>query len=136
MKCELKEGEIEVSGGGLDGTYSALQFHFHWGQTDFTNHPGSEHTVDGHRYPMEVCPVASIHINPFLLLCNLIHRVFYDLCNMLQMHIVTVKKGLSVLEATEHPDGLAVLGFFIKVYLSFHFLHIFNTTEPHVLILR
>ena len=54
VKCILKEGEIKVSGGGLNGTYSALQFHFHWGQRAFETHPGSEHTVDGHRYPMEV----------------------------------------------------------------------------------
>ncbi|XP_061564531.1 carbonic anhydrase 4-like [Cololabis saira] len=88
VKCILKDGEIEVSGGGLNGTYSALQFHFHWGQTDYTTHPGSEHTVDGHRYPME-------------------------------MHIVTVKKGLSVSEATQKPDGLAVLGFFINATEEF-----------------
>ncbi|KAM6897005.1 uncharacterized protein FYW49_018402 [Xenentodon cancila] len=88
VKCFLEEGDIEVSGGGLSGRYSAFQFHFHWGQTDYTTHPGSEHTVDGHRYPME-------------------------------MHIVTVKKGLTVSEATKHPDGLAVLGFFINATEEF-----------------
>ncbi|KAM6897006.1 carbonic anhydrase 4-like [Xenentodon cancila] len=88
VKCFLEEGDIEVSGGGLSGRYSALQFHFHWGQTDYTTHPGSEHTVDGHRYPME-------------------------------MDIVTVKKGLTVSEATKHPDGLAVLGFFINATEEF-----------------
>lgn len=43
---------VEVSGGGLGGTYSTVQLHFHWGDTE--HHPGSEHTVDGRRYPMEV----------------------------------------------------------------------------------
>lgn len=46
------DNEVEVSGGGLNGKYSAVQFHFHWG--DQEHHPGSEHTVDGHRYQMEV----------------------------------------------------------------------------------
>uniref|UniRef100_A0A3P9JBV2 Carbonic anhydrase n=1 Tax=Oryzias latipes TaxID=8090 RepID=A0A3P9JBV2_ORYLA len=45
---------VNVSGGGLNGMYNVLQFHFHWGKADFINHPGSEHTVDGNRYPMEM----------------------------------------------------------------------------------
>ena len=40
-----------VSGGGLPTTYYATQFHFHWGSDDSK---GSEHTVDGKPYPMEV----------------------------------------------------------------------------------
>nr|XP_046232575.1 carbonic anhydrase 4-like [Scatophagus argus]XP_046232576.1 carbonic anhydrase 4-like [Scatophagus argus] len=80
-KCILAENEVEVSGGGLNGTYSAIQFHFHWGDTE--HHPGSEHTIDGHRYPME-------------------------------MHIVSLKKGLTVQQATEDSAGIAVLGFFIN----------------------
>ncbi|KAM9837819.1 uncharacterized protein ACBR49_018440 [Aulostomus maculatus] len=52
VKCILNDNEVEVSGGGLSGTYSTIQFHFHWGDTE--HHPGSEHTVDGHRYPMEM----------------------------------------------------------------------------------
>ncbi|XP_037135051.1 carbonic anhydrase-like isoform X1 [Syngnathus acus] len=80
-KFILNENEVEVSGGGLNGTYSTLQLHFHWGNTE--HHPGSEHTVDGHRYPME-------------------------------MHIVSLKKGLSVAQALEDQAGIAVLGFFIS----------------------
>ncbi|XP_068439575.1 uncharacterized protein [Clinocottus analis] len=52
VKCTLEDHQVEVSGGGLDGTYSTLQFHFHWGKTE--HHPGAEHTIDGHRYPMEM----------------------------------------------------------------------------------
>lgn len=40
-----------VSEGNLEDTYKAVQFHLHWG-TD--GGPGSEHTVDGEQYPMEV----------------------------------------------------------------------------------
>ncbi|KAI4881406.1 hypothetical protein NFI96_033658 [Prochilodus magdalenae] len=39
-----------VSGGNLESTYRAVQFHFHWGEN---GGPGSEHTVDGEQYPME-----------------------------------------------------------------------------------
>ncbi|XP_029312481.1 carbonic anhydrase 4-like isoform X2 [Cottoperca gobio] len=81
VKFTLEDGKVEVSGGGLDGTYSTIQFHFHWGDTE--HHPGSEHTIDGHRYPME-------------------------------MHIVSLKKGLTVQQATENSEGIAVLGFFIN----------------------
>ncbi|KAM7381734.1 hypothetical protein PAMA_012530 [Pampus argenteus] len=81
VKCTLNENEVEVSGGGLNDTYSTMQFHFHWGDTE--HHPGSEHLIDGHRYPME-------------------------------MHIVSLKKGLTVEQSTADPEGIAVLGFFIN----------------------
>ncbi|XP_031699035.1 carbonic anhydrase 4-like isoform X1 [Anarrhichthys ocellatus] len=81
VKCILEANEVEVSGGGLNGTYSTLQFHFHWGNTEY--HPGSEHMIDGHRYPME-------------------------------MHIVSLKKGLSAQDAKEDSEGIAALGFFIN----------------------
>lgn len=42
---------MAVSGGGLPDVYHTIQLHFHWGGPA-TN--GSEHTVDGRRYPMEV----------------------------------------------------------------------------------
>lgn len=48
----LAPDEVEVSGGGLNGTYSTIQFHFHWGNAEHLE--GSEHEVDGKRYPMEV----------------------------------------------------------------------------------
>uniref|UniRef100_A0AAV2KDL3 Alpha-carbonic anhydrase domain-containing protein n=1 Tax=Knipowitschia caucasica TaxID=637954 RepID=A0AAV2KDL3_KNICA len=42
---------VGVSGGGLSEPYSSLSFHLHWGNG--ASVPGSEHTVDGRRYPME-----------------------------------------------------------------------------------
>lgn len=41
----------EIFGGGLDQVYRLAQYHFHWSQD---NKRGSEHTVDGHHYPMEL----------------------------------------------------------------------------------
>lgn len=40
-----------ISDGGLPTTYKAVQFHLHWGTN---GGPGSEHTIDGEQYPMEV----------------------------------------------------------------------------------
>lgn len=42
---------IKISGGNLPTTYKALQLHFHWGKD---GGPGSEHTIDGEQFPLEV----------------------------------------------------------------------------------
>lgn len=42
---------VRLTGGALPGHYRAAQFHFHWGDS---GRPGSEHTIDGERFPMEV----------------------------------------------------------------------------------
>uniref|UniRef100_A0A4W4EHT9 Carbonic anhydrase n=1 Tax=Electrophorus electricus TaxID=8005 RepID=A0A4W4EHT9_ELEEL len=42
---------VRIRGGGLPDTYKAVQFHLHWG---LDAKPGSEHTVDGEQYPMEL----------------------------------------------------------------------------------
>uniref|UniRef100_A0A8C7X366 Carbonic anhydrase n=1 Tax=Oryzias sinensis TaxID=183150 RepID=A0A8C7X366_9TELE len=84
---------MAVSGGGLPDEYHTIQLHFHWGGPA-TN--GSEHTVDGRRYPMEmhIVSVKSVHPN--------------------------------MSAALEDPTGLAVLGFFIDVVYAdnVHFGHI------------
>ena len=40
-----------VSGAPLDHAYQLQQLHFHWGAE---NSRGSEHTLDGRRFPMEM----------------------------------------------------------------------------------
>uniref|UniRef100_A0A672HJS0 Carbonic anhydrase n=1 Tax=Salarias fasciatus TaxID=181472 RepID=A0A672HJS0_SALFA len=42
---------VRLTGGALPGHYRAAQFHFHWGGN---GRPGSEHTIDGERFPMEL----------------------------------------------------------------------------------
>ena len=44
-------GDGVLSGGPLDGNYNILQFHFHWGKTSSR---GSEHTINGKEYPLEL----------------------------------------------------------------------------------
>ena len=41
----------QISGGGLNGTYQFAQLHFHWGDS---KDQGSEHTMNGQAYPLEV----------------------------------------------------------------------------------
>ncbi|XP_035215057.1 carbonic anhydrase 9-like, partial [Stegodyphus dumicola] len=43
--------EIYFTKGGLDDKYKFLQLHFHWGSD---SKQGSEHTIDGERFPMEM----------------------------------------------------------------------------------
>ncbi|XP_053341807.1 carbonic anhydrase 4a [Clarias gariepinus] len=70
-----------VSGGDLRDTYKAVQFHLHWGQN---GGPGSEHTIDGEQYPME------LHI----------------------VHMKERFKTLE--DALKERHGVAVLGFFYE----------------------
>ncbi|XP_072311923.1 carbonic anhydrase 4-like [Eucyclogobius newberryi] len=53
VKCVLKDGLVEVSGGGLGHVYSVLQFHFHWAN-NASDSKGSEHLLDSKRFPMEM----------------------------------------------------------------------------------
>jgi len=68
---------LTITGGPLSSTYQLAQFHFHWGCTDLT---GSEHTIDGRQYSLEM------------------HLVHYN----------TAYRNLS--NAVSRADGLAVVG--------------------------
>ncbi|XP_035846960.1 carbonic anhydrase 4a isoform X2 [Sander lucioperca] len=70
-----------ISGGGLPTTYKAVQFHMHWGKH---GGPGSEHTIDGEQYPMEL---------------HIVH---------MKHHYTDLTTALS------DPEGVAVLGFFYE----------------------
>ncbi|XP_067263673.1 carbonic anhydrase 4a [Chanodichthys erythropterus] len=93
-----------VSGGNLEGTYKAVQFHLHWGKD---GGPGSEHTIDGEQYPME------LHI----------------------VHMKQRYNRLE--DALKDPSGVAVLGFFYeessssnrKYDLLTHALHSIQNTN-------
>ncbi|XP_070825818.1 carbonic anhydrase 4b [Chaetodon trifascialis] len=72
---------IKIKNANLPATYKALQLHLHWGED---GGPGSEHTIDGERFPMEM------HI----------------------VHIKEEYNSLS--QAVKDPTGVAVLGFFFE----------------------
>ncbi|KAK6317556.1 hypothetical protein J4Q44_G00129560 [Coregonus suidteri] len=77
--------EAYVFGGDLETPYKAVQFHLHWGKN---GGPGSEHTIDGEQYPMEL---------------HIVH--------MKQQHS-------NLGDALKDPSGVAVLGFFYEESLS------------------
>ncbi|KAF4085393.1 hypothetical protein AMELA_G00117470 [Ameiurus melas] len=52
VKILLDDQKMSVSGGGLQNTYNSKEFHFHWGNG--SSFSGSEHTVDGRQYAMEM----------------------------------------------------------------------------------
>ncbi|XP_070708586.1 carbonic anhydrase XVb [Pempheris klunzingeri] len=82
VKVTFNSG-LQVSGGGLSQPYDSLQFHLHWGNGSSV--PGSEHTVNGKRYPME------LHI-----------------VNLNSKHNGNTTLGVA------DSTGLAALGFFIE----------------------
>ncbi|XP_034297757.1 carbonic anhydrase 9 [Pantherophis guttatus] len=75
--------KMTLSGGGFPQPYQAAQLHLHWGSGH--TWPGSEHTVDGHRYAGEI------------------HVVHYS------------SRFESFEEAASEPGGLAVLAAFLQV---------------------
>ncbi|XP_046568589.1 uncharacterized protein LOC124276983 [Haliotis rubra] len=75
-------GNMSVEGGGLDGQYNTAELHFHWGSS---NNLGSEHSINGRKYPLEM------------------HIVSY-----------ATKYG-SLSNAMRFRDGLAVLGTFFDI---------------------
>lgn len=77
--------KLDVSGASLENTHRVEQFHFHWGSV---NTQGSEHTLDGAQYPMEL------------------HIVTYN------------TKYADFSTAAGNSDGLAVLGFFFEISAS------------------
>ena len=54
LKISFDSDVYYVSGGGLPGRYTTVQFHLHWGSD---NNQGSEHTMNEMMYPAEVCYV-------------------------------------------------------------------------------
>ncbi|XP_009678893.1 carbonic anhydrase 9-like isoform X2 [Struthio camelus] len=78
----LKLPESLAITGGYAQQYRAVQLHLHWGSL---TGPGSEHTINNHRFPAEI------------------HVVHYN------------TKYDNFEEAMVHPDGLAVLGAFLQV---------------------
>jgi len=76
-----------ISNGTLPGNFNLLQFHFHWGST---NDRGSEHTVDGKSFAMEL---HLVHVN--------------------KKYMKDIQSGGS--KALTNPDGLAVVGIMFVV---------------------
>ncbi|KAB5555300.1 hypothetical protein PHYPO_G00032140 [Pangasianodon hypophthalmus] len=82
VKVTLNQEKMVVEGGALPGIYYSKDFHLHWGNG--SSMPGSEHTINGKRFSME------LHI------VNV--KAGYN----------------STASALKDPTGFAVLGFFLE----------------------
>jgi carbonic anhydrase len=82
-RVDFDNGHSLLEGGPLSYRYKLEQFHCHWGKDETE---GSEHTVNGNCYPMEL------------------HLVHWN-CD----------KYESFMDAVDKEDGLAVLGIFYEV---------------------
>lgn len=51
LQVDFSEKFFNVSGGGLKGVYTTVQYHLHWGSD---KSQGSEHTMDNKAYPAEI----------------------------------------------------------------------------------
>ncbi|BFZ13028.1 hypothetical protein BsWGS_16067 [Bradybaena similaris] len=88
FKAHITADSTITGGPLLNDQYKLVQFHFHWGHDDKS---GSEHTVNGKKYPCEL------------------HLVHYN-----------ASKYKSPADAVTQCDGLAVIGVFIKVGAEEH----------------
>ncbi|KAK2876885.1 hypothetical protein Q8A67_020981 [Cirrhinus molitorella] len=52
IQVTLDHEKMHVQGGDLPGLFASTEFHLHWGNGSTT--PGSEHGVNGKRFPMEL----------------------------------------------------------------------------------
>ncbi|KAL7989136.1 hypothetical protein Chor_008055 [Crotalus horridus] len=132
--------KMTLGGGGFPQPYQAAQLHLHWGSG--LTRPGSEHTVDGHRYadasgypdgPMKYGLLCVIKLQKHLGGGDQ-HRCFLSvlsavLCVCLQIHVVHYSSHFeSIQEAASEPGGLAVLAAFLQVGVE--------TNEPYQHILK
>ena len=63
VTVNVDSGDVNmtISGGRLPDTYKLVQFHWHWGSQ---NSRGSEHTINGKAYPLEVSNESSDKWDP------------------------------------------------------------------------
>ena len=47
----INQDVFKIGGSDFDESFELLQFHFHWG---YNNYQGSEHLIDGEKFPLEV----------------------------------------------------------------------------------
>jgi len=139
-QISLPSGAYTTTGGGLDGTYNALQFHFHWGADDAS---GSEHAVDGGRFPLEMHIVHtkegySIGGTPDALAVSdglAVLGVFFELSDDDNEDLAPLIDALETLKDSEVGASISVPAFDVSVLIPENFEDLYRyqgslTTPP------
>uniref|UniRef100_A0A3Q3R5T4 Carbonic anhydrase n=1 Tax=Monopterus albus TaxID=43700 RepID=A0A3Q3R5T4_MONAL len=126
---------VRVSGGGLSEAYDSLQFHLHWGNGSSV--PGSEHTVDGKRYAMELHIVnskSSYNQNTTLAVADstgiaalgFFIEVRKDACTFFPSEVVFLSSGESTLMA----PGISLDDLLVGVNRTKYYRYLGSLTTP------
>ncbi|XP_053560816.1 carbonic anhydrase 4 [Bombina bombina] len=92
---------ITISDGGLENTYTAAQLHFHWGSS---NSKGSEHTIDGKQYAMELHIVHALQDGSKAVLGFLYEESEHN--NEKYDNLITAVKGISNINSNQSIANL------------------------------
>jgi carbonic anhydrase len=85
---------LSISGANLPEVFYLVQFHFHWG---YNAYQGSEHTIDGVKYPLEIHFVHQAHFSGALAVLS----ILFDLQRDDNPHVTAI---LSILNQTTNTS--------------------------------
>ncbi|UJR36869.1 hypothetical protein I4U23_029582 [Adineta vaga] len=80
---DINKNELWFSGSGLQGRFHFVNFHLHWGRN---NRHGSEHEINGHRFPAEAHFVHKNHDNGQIAVLALFLTIIEDTDNINTKH--------------------------------------------------
>jgi len=92
VEIEVEHRKPELIGGGISGVFMLKEFHFHWG---CSIRKGSEHTINGRQYPMEVCITSIVLYNLNQYLFYLSRQIAYKLVKFLLYTVTDRHKTFS-----------------------------------------
>ncbi|XP_020609840.1 carbonic anhydrase-like [Orbicella faveolata] len=87
-----EELTVKLAGGLLQENYFLKQFHFHFGCNDTV---GSEHTIDGNTYPIEL-PMANIKTTPPNVALDKIAQLLNNIVDENSNHVVTQSAAIHI----------------------------------------
>ncbi|KAJ7357679.1 Carbonic anhydrase- protein 10 [Desmophyllum pertusum] len=87
-----EELTVKLAGGLLQESYFLKQFHFHFGCNDTV---GSEHTIDGNTYPIEL-PMANSSTSPANIALEKIAQLLNNVVDENGNHVVTQSAGIHI----------------------------------------